>query len=39
MLMSAMNGPVQGLLYALQGVPSKLVRTLKAVADKKAAEA
>lgn len=39
MLMSAMNGPIQGLLYALQGVPQKLVRTLQAVADKKAAEA
>jgi len=39
MLMSAMNGPVQGFLYALQAVPQKLVRTLKAVADKKAAEA
>ncbi len=38
MLMSAMNGPVQSLLYALQAVPQKLVRTLKAVADKKAAE-
>jgi large subunit ribosomal protein L10 len=38
MLMSAMNGPVRGLMYAMQGVPSKLVRTLKAVADKKAAE-
>ena len=38
MLMSAMNGPVQSLLYALQAVPQKLVRTLKAFADKKAAE-
>ncbi len=38
MLMSAMNGPVQNFLYALQGVPQKLVRTLKAVGDKKAAE-
>ena len=38
MLMSAMNGPVQSFLYALQAVPQKLVRTLQAVADKKAAE-
>jgi len=38
MLMSAMNGPVQGLLYALQAVPQKLVRTLQAVADKKTSE-
>ena len=38
MLMSAMNGPVQSFLYALQAVPQKLVRTLKAVADKKTAE-
>lgn len=38
MLMSAMNGPIQNLLYAVQAVPSKLVRTLKAVADKKEAE-
>jgi len=39
MLMSAMNGPLQSLLYAFQAVPQKLVRTLQAVADKKAAEA
>lgn len=39
MLMSAMNGPVQGLLYALQAVPQKLVRTLQAIAEKKEAEA
>lgn len=38
MLMSAMNGPVQNFLYALQAVPQKLVRTLKAVADKKESE-
>lgn len=38
MLMSAMNGPIQNLLYAIQAVPQKLVRTLKAVADKKAEE-
>jgi large subunit ribosomal protein L10 len=38
MLMSAMNGPVQSFLYAIQAVPQKLVRTLQAVADKKEAE-
>jgi len=36
MLMSAMNAPLQNLVYALNGVPTKLVRTLQAVADKKA---
>ncbi|MBT3275719.1 MAG: 50S ribosomal protein L10 [Spirochaetales bacterium] len=35
-LMSVMNGPVRNLMYALQGVPQKLVRTLQAVADQKA---
>lgn len=39
MLMSALNGPIQNLLYALQAVPQKLVRTLQAVADKKGEEA
>ena len=34
MLMSAANGPLTNLMYALQGVPLKLVRTLKAVAEK-----
>ena len=38
-LMSAMNGPAQALVYTIQAVPQKLARTLKAVADKKAAEA
>ncbi len=38
MLMSAMNGPIRGIMHALQGVPQKLVRTLQAVADKKAEE-
>ena len=38
MLMSAMNGPVTNLMYALQAVPQKLVRTLQAVADKKGSE-
>jgi large subunit ribosomal protein L10 len=37
-LMSAMNGPAQNLVFALNAVPSKLVRTLKAVEDKKRAE-
>jgi len=34
-LMSAMNGSVTNFMYALQAVPSKLVRTLQAVADQK----
>jgi large subunit ribosomal protein L10 len=38
MLMGAMNAPVRNLMYILNGVTSKLVRTLKAVADKKAKE-
>jgi len=37
-LMSAMNGPVQQLVFALNEVPTKLVRTLKAVEDKKREE-
>ncbi|MDR2897333.1 MAG: 50S ribosomal protein L10 [Spirochaetaceae bacterium] len=36
MLLSAMNGPAQNLVYVLNAVPTKLVRTLQAVADKKA---
>ncbi|MEM5948730.1 50S ribosomal protein L10 [Spirochaetia bacterium 38H-sp] len=35
MLMSAMNAPAQNFVYALNGVTTKLVRTLQAVADKK----
>lgn len=35
-LMSVMNGPVRNLMFALQAVPQKLVRTLQAVADQKA---
>ncbi len=35
MLMSAMKGPINNLVYALNAVPSKLVRTLKAVEDSK----
>ncbi|GAB6090103.1 50S ribosomal protein L10 [Spirochaeta dissipatitropha] len=37
-LMGTMNAPLQNFVYALNGVPTKLVRTLQAVADKKAAE-
>jgi len=36
MLMSVMNAPVRNLAAALNDVPSRLVRTVKAVADKKA---
>jgi large subunit ribosomal protein L10 len=36
MLMSVMNGPTRNLAAALNDVPSRLVRTIKAVADKKA---
>jgi len=36
MLMSVMNGPARGLATALNDVPSRLVRTVKAVADQKA---
>jgi len=39
MLMSAMNGPAQNLVYVLNALPTKLVRTLKAIEEKKAAEA
>jgi large subunit ribosomal protein L10 len=35
MLMSVMNGPVRNLTAALNDIPARLVRTLKAVADKK----
>lgn len=38
MLMGTMNAPLTNLMYAMNGVASKLVRTLKAVADKKAGE-
>ena len=36
MLMSVMNGSVRGLAVALNDVPSRLVRTIKAVGEKKA---
>jgi large subunit ribosomal protein L10 len=35
MLMSVMNGPARNLVAALNDVPSRLVRTVKAVADQK----
>ena len=35
MLMSTMNAPLTNLMYAMNGVAQKLVRTLQAVADKK----
>jgi len=38
MLMSAMQAPLQNLVYAMNGVPTKLVRTLQAVADQKAGQ-
>lgn len=37
-LMSTMNAPLQNFVYALNGVTTKLVRTLQAVADKKGSE-
>ena len=36
MLMGTMNAPLQNLAYALNGVTTKLVRTVQAIADKKA---
>jgi len=36
MLMSVINGPTRSLATALNDVPARLVRTIKAVADKKA---
>ncbi|TFH49483.1 MAG: 50S ribosomal protein L10 [Lysobacterales bacterium] len=37
-LMRTMNAPLQNFVYVLNGVTTKLVRTLQAVADKKAQE-
>jgi large subunit ribosomal protein L10 len=37
MLMRTMNAPLQNMVYAMNGVTTKLVRTLQAVADKKSA--
>ncbi|MDR1058651.1 MAG: 50S ribosomal protein L10 [Treponema sp.] len=39
MLMSVMNGPARNLVTALNDIPARLVRTVKAVADKKAESA
>jgi len=39
MLMSVMNGPARNLAAALNDVPARLVRTVKAIADKKAGAA
>ncbi len=39
MLMGTMNAPIRDLVYVMNAIPSKLVRTLAAVADKKKAEA
>jgi large subunit ribosomal protein L10 len=39
MLMSVMNGPARNLAAALNDVPARLVRTVKAIADKKAESA
>jgi large subunit ribosomal protein L10 len=39
MLMSVMNGPARNLVTALNDIPTRLVRTVKAVADKKAESA
>jgi large subunit ribosomal protein L10 len=36
MLMSVMNGPARNLAAALNDVPARLVRTVKAIADRKA---
>jgi large subunit ribosomal protein L10 len=35
MLMSVMNGPMRNLAVALNDIPARLVRTVKAIADKK----
>jgi len=35
MLMSVMNGPARNLAAALNDIPSRLVRTIKAIADQK----
>jgi len=38
MLMSVINGPVRNLAAALNDVPSRVVRTIKAIADQKGGE-
>jgi large subunit ribosomal protein L10 len=37
LLMNAMNGPLQKLVYGLKAVPEKLVRTIQALVDQKSA--
>ena len=39
MLMGVMNAPLRNMMYVMNGVASKLVRTLAAVAEKKGTEA
>ena len=39
MLMSVMNGPARNLAAALNDIPARLVRTVKAIGDKKAESA
>jgi large subunit ribosomal protein L10 len=39
MLMSVMNAPARNLAAALNDVPSRVVRTIKAIADKKSESA
>jgi len=38
MLMSTMNAPAQNMVFVLNGLTTKLVRTLDAVREKKASE-
>jgi large subunit ribosomal protein L10 len=38
MLMSTMNAPAQNMVYVLNGITTKLVRTLAAVQEQKAQE-
>ena len=38
MLMSVMNGPARNLAAALNDIPARLVRTVKAIGDKKSGE-
>jgi large subunit ribosomal protein L10 len=38
MMMGVLNAPLRNLMYVLNGVASKLVRTLQAVGDKKSSD-
>jgi len=38
MVMSAMTAPLKNMMYVMQGIAQKLVRTLQAIADKKKGE-